>query len=62
MLAISEVLMREHNIDNFDDFLKVISERARAGEIHLQMDVKPPYSDTPENWEARIEAAFYSTR
>jgi hypothetical protein len=23
------------------------------------MDVKPDYGDTPENWEDRLEAAFY---
>lgn len=62
MLAVSEVLMQEHHLKSFDDFLKVVTKRARGGEIFLQMDVKPPYSDTPENWEARVEAAFYSTR
>ena len=62
MLAISEVLLKEHDISSFDEFLELVRERARGGEIFLQMDVKPPYNDTPVDWEERIEAAFYSTR
>jgi len=62
MLAVSEVLLQEHDIETFDAFLKIVRERAQAGEVFLQIDVKPPYGDTPEDWEERVEAAFYSTR
>jgi hypothetical protein len=30
-----------------------------SDERFFQMDVKPDYGDTPENWEDRLEAAFY---
>jgi hypothetical protein len=29
-----------------------------AGERFLHMDIKPPYFDTPENWQDVLEAAF----
>jgi hypothetical protein len=30
-----------------------------SNERFFKMDVKPDYQDTPDNWEDRIEAAFY---
>jgi hypothetical protein len=38
--------------------IPVIQSVARSGERFFRMDVKPPYPDTPENWEDRLEAAF----
>jgi hypothetical protein len=26
--------------------------------MFFRIDVKPPYPDTPENWEDRLEASF----
>jgi hypothetical protein len=61
MLWLSEVLIQEHDIDSFEALKQVISDRARAGEIHFRMDVRPPFPDTPEDWEDRLEAAFYTS-
>ncbi|MCG6873415.1 MAG: sulfur relay protein DsrC [Gammaproteobacteria bacterium] len=59
MLYLSEILMQNHQVENFGELLKVIKDSARAsGEIHLHIDVKPTYPDTPDNWEDRIEGAF----
>jgi hypothetical protein len=60
MLWLSEVLIQQHDIDSFEALASVIAERARAGEIHFRMDVRPPFHDTPEDWEDRLEAAFHS--
>ena len=60
MLWLSEVLIQQHDIDSFDALKQAIGARARAGEIHFRMDVRPPFADTPEDWEDRLEAAFYS--
>jgi hypothetical protein len=30
--------------------------------MFFQIDVKPHYPDTPDNWEDRLEAAFSSYR
>ena len=40
----------------------MIGERARAGEMFFRMDVRPPFHDTPEDWEDRLEAAFSSAQ
>jgi len=41
--------------------VSLVRQKARAGDRFLRMDVKPPYPDTPENWEDRLEAVFTST-
>lgn len=58
MLWLSEVLLQHHELQSFEALKDVISERARAGEMFFRMDVRPPYPDTPEDWEDRLEAAF----
>lgn len=57
MLYLSEVLIQNPELQNFDDLLEVVRQRAK-GEMFFRIDVKPPYPDTPENWEDRLEAAF----
>ena len=59
MLYLSEVLMQNHDLQTFDELLKVVEKTAKtSGEIHFNMDVKPSYPDTPANWEDRLEGAF----
>ncbi len=58
MLYLSEVLIQNPQLKNFDELIDVIRER-RKGEMFFRIDVKPPYADTPNNWEDRLEAAFY---
>lgn len=60
MLWLSEVLIQQHEIDSFEGLKQAISVRARTGEIHFRMDVRPPFADTPDDWEDRLEAAFYA--
>lgn len=62
MLWLSEVMLQNHDIETFGELEKIISEKARSGEIFFRMDLKPTYPDTPEDWEDRLEAAFSSTR
>lgn len=62
MLWLSEVLLKNHHLENFDDLVVAVEEGARSGEIFFRMDVKPPFGDTPENWEDRLEAAFSGAR
>jgi hypothetical protein len=59
MLYLSEILIQNPQLENFDELLETITKRAQeSGELHLKIDVKPPYPDTPENWEDRVEGAF----
>lgn len=59
MLYLSEIVIQNPQLNSFDDLLEVIKERAQSsGEIHLKIDIKPNYGDTPANWEDMIEGAF----
>ncbi|NCA71213.1 MAG: sulfur relay protein DsrC [Sphingobacteriia bacterium] len=58
MLKLSDILVSNQELESFEELLPVIQEIARSGERFFRMDVKPPYPDTPENWEDRLEAAF----
>jgi len=62
MLWLSEVLLQDHAIDSFEALKLAISDRARAGEMFFRMDVRPPFADTPEDWEDKLEAAFSAAR
>lgn len=57
MLYLSEVMIQNPHLQSFDELCDVIKERSRS-EMFFRIDVKPPYPDTPENWEDRLEAMF----
>lgn len=60
MLWLSEVLIQHHELKSFDELVSVIRDRAHNGELFFRMDVKPPFNDTPDDWEDRLESAFTS--
>jgi hypothetical protein len=62
MLWLSEVLLQEHDLESFEALVAAVRERASGGEMFFRMDVRPPYPDTPEDWEDRLEAAFSSAQ
>ena len=57
MLILSELLVTEHRLESFADLVETVRGRAPA-ERFLRFDVKPPFADTPDNWEDLLEAAF----
>ncbi|HIP52992.1 MAG TPA: sulfur relay protein DsrC [Chromatiales bacterium] len=57
MLHLSEVLIQNPQVESFDELLKIVKEASKS-EMFFRIDVKPPFSDTPEDWEDRLEAAF----
>ena len=57
MQYLSEILIEGHDIENFSQLVAAVRKRA-ASERFLHMDIKPPYFDTPENWQDVLEAAF----
>lgn len=60
MLLISEVMIANPQLDGFEELVEVLKTIAKTSdERFFQMDVKPDYGDTPDNWEDRLEAAFY---
>lgn len=60
MLYLSEVLLQEYELASFKDVVEALKQRARNGEMLFQIDVKPPFSDTPNDWEVQLETAFTS--
>ena len=38
---------------------EMIKQQSQLGERFFRIDVRPSFPDTPENWEDRLEAAFY---
>lgn len=59
MLYLSEILIQHHELQNFEELVELVKQKSQTGERFFRMDVRPPFPDTPENWEDRLEAAFY---
>ena len=57
MLYLSEIMLQHHELETFEELLKVVQNKA-GEEIFFCIDVKPPFPDTPPNWEDRLEGAF----
>ncbi len=57
MLHVSDLLLQHREVSTFKELVEVVKLRAKD-EIFFRMDLKPPYHDTPDNWEMILEAAF----
>mgnify|MGYP006883064618 FL=1 len=62
MLWLSEVLLQNPEAESFADIKDIVAHRAAQGERFFRMDIKPPYSDTPPDWEDRLESVFTAVR
>lgn len=60
MLKLSDILIEEFDLASYAELKEKIVERARSGARFFEIDVKPPYSDTPVNWESDLENTFTS--
>jgi hypothetical protein len=60
MLYLSQILIANQEIASFEELKDAVREAAQQGEMHLRFDVKPPYPDTPLDWEDQLEATFSS--
>jgi hypothetical protein len=58
MIYLSELLIQNPGFESFEDLLQLIDRKASEGAIHLKIDIKPSYPDTPSNWEDKVEGAF----
>ncbi|MBA1330717.1 sulfur relay protein DsrC, partial [Candidatus Endoriftia persephone str. Guaymas] len=45
------------DLETFEELVQAIKVRSKR-EMFFRIDVKPPFADTPDNWEDRLEAAF----
>ena len=57
MLYLSEILIQNPDLETFEELKKTVQEKAQM-ETFFRMDVKPPFPDTPPNWEDQLEGAF----
>ena len=60
MLILSEVLIQNHQLESYSALVKLIQIKAKEGEMFFDIDIKPPYPDTPDEWESDLEAKFTS--
>ena len=58
MLKLSDILVAHKEVESFEELIPIVQDVARSRERFFRIDLKPPYPDTPENWEDRLEAAF----
>lgn len=58
MARISELMIANPQMRSFEELEAAVVEAAHAGEIHLFMDIKPEFPDTPRFWEQELEIAF----
>ncbi len=58
MARISELMIANPDMRSFAELERAVVEAARSGDIHLYMDIKPEFPDTPRYWEQELELAF----
>lgn len=58
MIWLSEILLAEQQLASFSDLKQCLKQKAIGGEIFFGIDIKPQFSDTPENWEDLLESIF----
>ena len=58
MLYLSALLIERKDVETFDEFLEAVREKAASGERFIRFYLKPPFPDTPTNWEDRVESVF----
>ena len=56
-MNLSEILLEHHELESFEDLVEAVRRGARSKRF-FRMDIKPPFADTPGNWEDVLESAF----
>ena len=57
VLNLSDILLAHRELASFADLVEAVRQGARS-ERFFRMDIKPPFADTPGNWEDVLESAF----
>ena len=57
VLKLSDILLAHRELESFQDLVRAVRQGARS-ERFFRMDIKPPFADTPGNWEDVLESAF----
>jgi hypothetical protein len=59
-VQISDLIIGHPDVRSFTGLEDLVKAAARAGVVNLSFDLKPEYTDTPRNWQDRLEIAFTS--
>ena len=58
-VLLSEIILQHPEVTSFGEFLGVVGLHAEeVGRIFMEVDLKPEFTDTPRNWQSKVEAAF----
>ena len=52
--------MSQHDMTTFEELIEYVKQRAKDGEMFIEVDLKPNYPDTPDNYQDALEVAFTS--
>jgi hypothetical protein len=58
MARVSELMIDNPQMQSYAELKRAVVAAAQAGEIHLFMDIKPEFADTPRFWERDLEITF----
>ncbi len=58
MILLSRIMIQNPQLESFEELMATIVRYADEGETLFEPDIKPPYTDTPRNWQDVLEAAF----
>ena len=58
MIWLSEILIQEQQLTSFAELQDALRQRVADGEFLFGMDIKPQFSDTPNDWENSLESIF----
>ncbi len=58
MAKLSDLIISNPEVTTFPELERLVRLAGDAGEMFVEMDVKPDYRDTPRKWQWILEAAF----
>lgn len=58
MAKLSDLIISNPDVTTFPELELLVRLAGDAGEMFIEMDVKPDFRDTPRKWQWILEAAF----
>ena len=58
MARLSDLIISNPGVTTFPELELLVRLAGDAGEMFIEMDIKPDYRDTPRKWQWILEAAF----
>lgn len=58
MAKLSDFIITNPQCGNFEELKNIVATAAKNGVMHIEMDIKPDYRNTPKNWAWVLEDVF----